>query len=125
MAKLSDLPERDRNRSLRVNNVWRPLGLDEELRVLFQVDGACWGAAGMARTGPDFSARETEFLTAVAPAIATGTRLAVRSEACGWMSAGHPAIVSSVRTGSHARQLPQHGNGRTGSIRSLRAASWS
>jgi DNA-binding CsgD family transcriptional regulator len=93
MAKLSDLPERDRNRSLRVNNVWRPLGLDEELRVLFQADGACWGAAGMARTGQDFSARETEFLTAVAPAIATGTRLAVRSEARGWMPAGHPAIV--------------------------------
>jgi hypothetical protein len=43
MAKLSDLSERDRNRSLRVNNVWRPLGLDEELRVLFQADGACWG----------------------------------------------------------------------------------
>ena len=93
MAKLSDLPERDRNRSLRVNNVWRPLGLDEELRVLFQADGACWGAAGMARTGRDFSARETEFLIAVAPAIATGTRLAVRSEARGQLSAGHPAIV--------------------------------
>ena len=80
MAKLSDLPERDRNRSLRVNNVWRPLGLDEELRVLFQADGACWGARDGAYRR-DFSARETEFLIAVAPAIATGTRLAVRSEA--------------------------------------------
>jgi hypothetical protein len=33
MARLSDLPERDRNRCLRFNNVWRPLGLDQELRV--------------------------------------------------------------------------------------------
>lgn len=36
--------------------------------------------------------RETEFFAAVAPAIVTATRLAVRSEACGW-TPGHPAIV--------------------------------
>jgi hypothetical protein len=35
MARLSDLPERDRNRSARLNDVWRPLGLLQELRVLF------------------------------------------------------------------------------------------
>jgi hypothetical protein len=52
MARLSDLPDRDRNRSLRFNNVWRALGINQELRVLFVADGACWGAAGMVRTGP-------------------------------------------------------------------------
>jgi hypothetical protein len=83
MAKLSDLPERDRNRSLRFNNVWRPLGVDQELRVLFLADGACWGAAGMVRSGRDFTDRETDFLAAVAPTIASATRLAVRSEARG------------------------------------------
>ena len=93
MARLSDLPDRDRNRSLRFNNVWRPLGVDQELRVLFLADGMCWGAAGMVRTGGDFTARETDFLAAVAPAIASATRLAVRSEARGWMPDGHPAIV--------------------------------
>ena len=93
LARLSDMAERERNRSLRFNNVWRPLGVDEELRVLFLADGACWGAAGLVRTGQDFSARETEFLTAVAPAIATATRLAVRSEATGQKAGGHPAIV--------------------------------
>jgi DNA-binding CsgD family transcriptional regulator len=92
-AKLSDMPERERNRCLRFNNVWRPLGVDEELRVLFLADGACWGAAGMVRTGRDFSDRETEFLTAVAPAIATATRLAVRLGATGQKTSGHPAIV--------------------------------
>jgi DNA-binding CsgD family transcriptional regulator len=93
MAKLSDLPDRDLNRSLRFNNVWRPLGVDQELRVLFLADGTCWGAAGMVRTGHDFTDRETDFLAAVAPAIASATRLAVRSEARRLMPGGQPAIV--------------------------------
>jgi DNA-binding CsgD family transcriptional regulator len=93
MAKLSDLPDRDRNRCLRFNNVWRPLGLDQELRVLFLTDGMCWGGAGMVRTGHDFTDRETDFFAAVAPAIAAATRLAVRSEAHRLMPSGQPAIV--------------------------------
>jgi DNA-binding CsgD family transcriptional regulator len=92
-AKLSDLPDAERRQSVRLNTVWRPLGLDRELRVLFLADGACWGGAGLVRTGPDFTDRETEFLTAVAPAIAGATRLAVRSEAGRWSDSGHPAIV--------------------------------
>jgi DNA-binding CsgD family transcriptional regulator len=91
-AKLSDLPELDRTRSARLNNVWRPLGIDQELRVMFLADGTCWGAAGMVRAGRDFTDRETNFLAEVAPTIASATRLAVRSEAAGPMS-GHPAIV--------------------------------
>jgi len=90
---LSDLPDRDRNRCLRFNNVWRPLGLDQELRVLFLTEGMCWGGAGMVRTGHDFTDRETDFLAAVAPAVATATRLAVRSEAHRLMPSGQPAIV--------------------------------
>jgi DNA-binding CsgD family transcriptional regulator len=93
MARLSDLPERDRNRCLRFNNVWRPLGLDQELRVLFLADGMCWGGAGMVRTGHDFTDRERDFLAAVAPAVAAATRLAVRSEAHRLMPSGQPAIV--------------------------------
>jgi len=91
-AKLSDLPELDRTRSARLNNVWRPLGIDQELRVMFLADGTCWGAAGMVRAGRDFTDRETNFLAEVAPTIASATRLAVRSEAAGPMP-GHPAIV--------------------------------
>jgi DNA-binding CsgD family transcriptional regulator len=93
VAKLSDLPVRDRNRSVRYNDVWRPLGLDQELRAMFVLDGVCWGAAGMARTGRDFSDRETEFLAAVAPAVAGATRLAVRSEVSGQASGGRPAVA--------------------------------
>ena len=93
LAKLSDLPERDRNRSSRLNTIWRPLGLNNELRVLFLDDGTCWGAAGMVRAGREFTDRETDFLAAVAPAIASATRLAVRSEAGAVRPFGTPAIV--------------------------------
>jgi DNA-binding CsgD family transcriptional regulator len=93
LATLSDMPRRDRERSTRVNTVWRPLGLDQELRVLFVADGVCWGAAGMARAGPDFSARDQEFLAAVAPAVAEATRAAVRTEALRSRSGRSPAIV--------------------------------
>ena len=92
MARLSDLPERERRRSARLNTVWRPLGLDREVRVLFVADGACWGAAAMVRAGRDFSDREAEFLVAVAPAIAGATRVAVRAEASDVDGAGRPAI---------------------------------
>ncbi|HZA05091.1 MAG TPA: LuxR C-terminal-related transcriptional regulator [Propionibacteriaceae bacterium] len=92
MAKLSDMSADDRRRSLRVQTVWRPLGIDQELRLMFRVDGTCWGAAGMVRTGSDFTDRETDYLAAVAPALATATRLAVRSEA-GHPATGRPAIL--------------------------------
>ena len=80
-ARLSDLPRPERDHSARLRSVWQPLGVPYELRVIFQAGGACWGAAGMVRSGSDFSDRETDFLTSVAPAIAAATRLAVRSEA--------------------------------------------
>ena len=54
--------------------MWRPLGVDQELRVMFFTDGACWGAAGMVRSGHDFTDREADFLAALAPTIASATR---------------------------------------------------
>jgi hypothetical protein len=93
MARLSDLPDRDRNRSVRVQQCLATAGIDQELRVLFLADGAFWGAAGMVRTSRDFTDRETEFLSAVAPEIATAATLAVRSEASRQTADGYPAIV--------------------------------
>ncbi|WP_152361618.1 helix-turn-helix transcriptional regulator [Microlunatus speluncae] len=92
IARLSDLPERELARSRRLHDIWRPLGLDRELRVLFPDAGAWWGAAGLVRAGPDFGLRETEFLAAVAPAVGAATRLAVRAEAAR-SGTGRPAIV--------------------------------
>jgi DNA-binding CsgD family transcriptional regulator len=92
-ARSSELTARERARSARINDVWRPLGLDRELRVLFLADGACWGAIGMARAGPDFTDREVEYLAAVAPVVAAATRLAVRSDVLHRASAGPPAVA--------------------------------
>lgn len=93
VTRLSDLPRRDIARSARFNAVWRPLGLDRELRATFRVDGACWGAAGLVRAGNDYTEREVEFLAAVAPAIAAATRVAVRNDPHGTPDVSGPAIV--------------------------------
>jgi DNA-binding CsgD family transcriptional regulator len=93
VARLSDLSAGERDRSSRLRSVWRPLGIDQEARTLFTVDGACWGAAGMVRSGRDFDEREVEFLAAVAPAVATAARLAVRAEASVPGRGSAPAIV--------------------------------
>ncbi|MDN5797067.1 MAG: helix-turn-helix transcriptional regulator [Intrasporangium sp.] len=79
-VRLSELSRTQREHSARLQTVWRPLGLEHELRVMFVADGACWGAAGMVRSGPNFTDREVELLLGVAPVIAAATRLAVRSE---------------------------------------------
>lgn len=93
LARLSDLPRKDHDRSARYRNVWRPLGVEQELRVLFVTDGACWGAAGLVRSGSDFTDREVEYLRAIAPTIAGATRLAVRAEISGSDPADRPAIA--------------------------------
>lgn len=93
VSRLSDLTLGEQGQSARFQNVWRPLGMNQELRVLFVSDGACWGAAGMVRAGSDFTDREVDYLTAVAPAIAGATRLAVRSEIAGRAAGSRPAIV--------------------------------
>jgi DNA-binding CsgD family transcriptional regulator len=90
VARLSDMPHDDVAHSGRINEVWRPLGLSHELRVVFRVDGTCWGGAGMVRRG-DFSDREVEFVESIGPALAAATRVAARSGGHG--ERGEPAIV--------------------------------
>ena len=93
LARLADLPLRDRDRSTRLNTVWRPLGLTEELRFLFLTGDDCWGAAGIVRSRCTFTDDEAHFLLTVAPTIAAATRLAVRNQATSSTTAGQPAIV--------------------------------
>ncbi|WP_406633622.1 LuxR C-terminal-related transcriptional regulator [Amycolatopsis sp. WGS_07] len=90
VARLSDLPRRERERSGRWARVWRPLGLESELRVGFRADGVCWAAAGLVRRG-EFSDREVEFLTSIGPTLAAATRVAALAR--GAVSAVEPAIV--------------------------------
>ena len=93
LTRMSDLPLRDQERSARYQNVWRPLGVNQELRVLFDFDGSYWGAAGLVRTGLDFTARELEYLAAVAPTVALATRAAVRTDLTRRGAGPSPAIV--------------------------------
>lgn len=93
VARLSDLPYREVVGHRRLNEVWRPLGLDHEVRVAFTVDGDCWGAAGLVRGGTEFSDREMEFLGSVAPVVGAATRVAVRTAARGHRGAAGPSIV--------------------------------
>lgn len=111
-ARLSELSAAERDASARARTVWRPLGLDQEVRTLFTVDGACWGAAGMVRSGHDFDEREVEFLAAVAPAIASAARLAVRSEASAPLPGTAPAIVVLGGTGEVRTATPAVGEWR-------------
>jgi DNA-binding CsgD family transcriptional regulator len=94
VTPLSDLDAAERARSLRLNTVWRPLGLDQEVRVLFLTpDGTAWGGAGIVRQGRAFTPRELEYLAGVAPVLATATRLAVRAEVTGRHPAPGPAVA--------------------------------
>ncbi|MFJ1760012.1 LuxR C-terminal-related transcriptional regulator [Amycolatopsis sp. NPDC088138] len=96
-ARLSDLPRRDVERSGRFAEVWRPLGLGHELRVVFRVDGTSWGAAGLVRDG-EFTDREVGFLTSIAPALAAATRVAARTRGAG--ERADPAIVVVAADGT-------------------------
>ena len=107
LTRLSDLPLREQDRSARLRNVWRPLGVNQELRVLFVADGSCWGAAGLVRAGRDFSDREAEYLATVAPAIASATRLAVRSEISSRHADERPAIVVVDAGGTVVSATPE------------------
>ena len=93
VARLSDLPYRKVVGHRRLNEVWRPLGIEHEVRTTFTVDGDCWGAAGFVRGGLDYTDRELEFLESVAPVIGAATRVAVRTDAHGYRGGVGPSIV--------------------------------
>ena len=107
LTRMSDLPMNEHAKSERFQNVWRPLGLDQELRVLFDAEGTSWGAAGLVRAGHDFSDRELEYLAAVAPAIATATRIAVRADIAGRAEGAAPAIVILSAQGDLRSATPE------------------
>ncbi|MFD1814286.1 helix-turn-helix transcriptional regulator [Rhodococcus gannanensis] len=99
VVRASDLPATAVAGSLRHGAVWRPLGMDREIRVVFRIDGMCWGGAGFVRSGPDFTDRDVEFLSTVAPALAAATRAAVRDRVRPPADGGEPAVVVTDAAG--------------------------
>lgn len=89
IARMSDAPHREVVRSVRINDLLKPQGLEHELRAAFRVDDACWGVGSIFRNGGrDFTDRELEFLDAVTATLAAATRVAVR--------VAHPARQAAV-----------------------------
>jgi DNA-binding CsgD family transcriptional regulator len=94
VARMSDAPHRDVVRSVRLNDLLRPEGLEHELRTAFRIDNACWAVGGLFReAGSDFSDREVEFLASLAHTLAAATRIAVRVHAHGRRDDDGPVIV--------------------------------
>ncbi|MFC8524404.1 LuxR family transcriptional regulator [Pseudarthrobacter sp. NPDC057230] len=89
IARISDAPHREVVRSVRINDLIKPLGFEHELRAAFRVDDLCWGVGSIFREGgSDFTDREVEFLGAVTATLASATRAAVR--------VAHPAGPAAV-----------------------------
>lgn len=100
VARISDAPHRDVVRSVRINELLKPQGLDHELRAAFRIDDACWGVGSIFRAGgKDFTDREVEFLDAVTATLAAATRIAVRVAHQAGPAAVGPVIVLAGRHG--------------------------
>ena len=79
----------DLDASARHRDVFRPLGLGDELRAVLRVGGACWGCLCLHReAGAAFSDEEAAFVRAVAPYLAEGIRAGLLAASA---EAGDPA----------------------------------
>ena len=76
----------DLDGSARYRDIFRPLGLGDELRAVLRIGGACWGCLCLHReAGGAFSDEEAAFVRRIAPYLAEGIRaglLAASVEAC-------------------------------------------
>ena len=107
IARMSDAPHREVVRSVRINELLKPQGLEHELRAAFRVDDACWGVGSIFRdAGRDFTDREVEFLDAVTATMAAATRIAVRAGHQTGPAAVGPVIVIAGRHGELKAATP-------------------
>ena len=64
--------------SARYRDVFRPLGLGDELRAVLRAGGACWGYLCLHReVGAPFTSREVDVVHHLAPHVAQGIRTAI------------------------------------------------
>lgn len=71
-------------RSARYRDIFAPLGLQDELRAVLRVRGACWGYVCLHREAAQatFSRDETRFIQRLAPHLAEGIRMSLLLQAC-------------------------------------------
>ncbi len=112
-------------RSARQREINAPMGIVDELRAIFRINGASWGAASLGRFEghPAYTADEVAFLASVGEHIANGLRLALLSEAAGG-DRGLPDVPGLIIMGESEQiesltpeaqawisQIPPDGNG--------------
>jgi DNA-binding CsgD family transcriptional regulator len=81
---LSEATAGQPQRSRRYREIMAPHQWAHELRAVFTVDGACWGALTLFRGigRPDFTPQEAAWVRRLAPAIASGLRVGLLAAAC-------------------------------------------
>src|SRR3984957_14459631 len=92
-------------RSARYRDIFAPLGLQDELRVVLRVRGACWGYICLHREEAQatFSREEARFMQRLAPHLAEGHRMGVLQQACEREDAAvGPALVLLAADGAVA-----------------------
>jgi DNA-binding CsgD family transcriptional regulator len=88
-------------RSARYRDIFQPLGLADELRVVMRTRGTCWGYMCLHREGPQrFTAAETRFLGRVAPDLAEGIRLGLLVRQAGVERDNAPGLLLLALDGS-------------------------
>lgn len=83
-------------RSDRYRDIFAPMGLQDEMRAVLRVNGACWGYVCLHRETAKavFSPREARFIQRVAPYLAEGLRMGLLRKACELEDpAGAPGLV--------------------------------
>jgi DNA-binding CsgD family transcriptional regulator len=87
-AILSEATGGDLDRAARFRDIFRPIGLTDELRAVLWADGTAWGSATLLRFDGRFEPRDLEAVRAVTRHAAQGIRLALLRKA-----AARPEVV--------------------------------
>jgi DNA-binding CsgD family transcriptional regulator len=109
--------------SARYRDIFRPLGLGDELRAVLRVDGACWGYVCLHReAGAAFSREDCAVVRRLAPHLAEGIRAGVLAAHLGLADVADPpglvvvapdgSLLSTTDAGD--RWLEELGDGRHG-----------
>ena len=80
---LAEATDGDPEASARYRDVFRPLGLGDELRAVFRVGGVCWGYLCLHREhGADFSREEADYVRRLGPYVAEAIRAGLLLSSC-------------------------------------------